>query len=165
MSHETDSYKYMTALILVMLVWFVGTDTIFFVWSSLCNFIVILSLEIQGHRYNDQSTSFCLSDIWVQSQVSSMVLGIICSNEMCLCTRCQVFQTMRSQYLNWSSNNLLARCHLSENFLLEVISYVGQERKFCTGIWDLCLLSTWAEDHLHASFGMITKFDKLPSVS
>jgi hypothetical protein len=29
----------------------------------------------------------------------------------------------------------------------------------------LCLLSTWAEDHLHASFGMITKFDKLPSVS
>jgi hypothetical protein len=43
--------------------------------------------------------------------------------------------------------------------------YVGQGRKFCTGIWDLCLLSTWAEDHLHASFGMITKFDKLPSVS
>jgi hypothetical protein len=30
MSHETDSYNYMTALILVMLVWFVGTDTMFF---------------------------------------------------------------------------------------------------------------------------------------
>jgi hypothetical protein len=41
-----------------------------------------------------------------------------------------VFQTMRSQYLNWSSNDLLARCHLSENFLLE-----GAFGEICVAKW------------------------------
>jgi hypothetical protein len=48
MSHESDSYKYMTALILVMLVWFVGTDTMFF-----CGVLFAISLLFYLWKFKD----------------------------------------------------------------------------------------------------------------